>query len=100
MEFDEMMNALTSISERYGTTMEILSDAIGYEYTESLLRPFFDYILPSRNEMVAESFLKVIDEVAAKLFFYKEGRTQDVYYSRIENFVRDYEIPQEKDDED
>ena len=97
MEFDEMMNALTSISERYGTTLEVLSEAIGYEYTEALLKPLFDYILPSKNEVVAEVFLKAIDVVAAKLFFYKEGGTQDVYYSRIEDFVRDYEIQPKND---
>ena len=96
MEYDEMMSALARISGHYETSLDILSDSIGYEFTESLLKPLFDYILPRRDEIAAESFLKAIDEVAAKLFFYKEGAMQDVYYSRIEDFVRHYEVPPEK----
>lgn len=100
MEYDEMMNVLESISKRYGTTLEILSDAIGYEFTEDLLRPLFDYILPSKNSMATESFLKAIDEVVAKMFLYREGSSHDVYYSRIEDFVQHFEFLHEKDEGD
>ena len=49
MQYDEMMNALGSISPRYETTLEILSDCIGYEFTVDLLKPFFEYILPKKD---------------------------------------------------
>lgn len=93
MQYDEMMNALGSISPRYETTLEILSDTIGYEFTVDLLKPFFEYILPKKDSIAVESFLKAIDEVAAKLYFFRDGASQDVYYSRIEDFVAHYELP-------
>lgn len=90
MRYDEMLSVLSELSGRYGTALQVLGDSIGYEYTETLLWPLFDYILPTMDEMDAESFLKAIDEVAAKLFFYKYGATDDVYYERIEDFVHNY----------
>lgn len=96
MEYDEMMNVLESISKRYGTTLEILSSVIGYEFTENLLNPLFDYILPSKDSMETESFLKAIDEVATKIFFYMERSTSEMYYFRIEDFVKHYKLPPEE----
>ena len=99
MEYDKMMDALTRVSINYETSLQILSDIIGYGFTEALLKSLFDFILPTREEMAAESFLKAIDEVAAKLFFYKYGATDDVYYSRIEDFVHNYKMtPEEKNE--
>lgn len=99
MRYVEMLSVLSDLSGRYGTALQVLGDSIGYEYTEALLGPLFDYILPSKNDVAAEHFLKAIDEVAAKLFFYKESAMQDVYYSRIEDFVHNYKMtPEEKNE--
>lgn len=100
MRYDEMMSVLSCISERYETTLQILSDTIGYEFTEALLKPLFEHILPSKDGMATESFLKSIDEIAAKIFFYRDAVTHDVYYSRIEDFVRHYEAPPKEKGED
>lgn len=99
MEFDEMMSVLGSISEHYSATLEILSDTIGYEFTEGLLNPLFEYILPKKDTLGAESFLKVVDEIAAKLFLYSEGQSRDVYYSRLEDIVSHYETAPKEDAE-
>ena len=96
MRYDEMMDALAHVSIHYETTLQILSDTIGYGFTEALLKPLFDFILPTRDKMATESFLKAIDEVAAKLFFYRYGATADVYYERVENFVHNYKMPPEE----
>ena len=97
MRYDEMISALSGISERYETTLTILSDAIGYEFTEALFAPLFEHILPSKDSMAAEEFLKAVDEVAAKIFFYRDAVTHDVYYSKIEDFVQHYEAPPEEE---
>lgn len=99
MRYDEMMSALSCISERYETTLTILSDAIGYEFTEALLAPLFEHILPSKDSMATESFLKAIDEIAAKIYFYRDAVTHDLYYSRIEDFAHNYKAPP-KEEED
>ena len=95
MRYDEIMQTLASISSRYETMLEVLSDTIGFEYTEELLKPLFEHILPAKDSMAAENFIKAVEEIASKLFFYKEAESHDVYYSRLEEVISNFETSPE-----
>lgn len=71
MNYDEIMNDLERISSESGKALEILFEEIGFELTEALFKPVYEYVLPDHNTVVVETFLRSIEALAGKIVLYR-----------------------------
>ena len=71
MNYDEIMFDLEKLSPETGKALEILSEEIGFELTEALFKPVYEYVLPDHNTVVVEAFLRSIEAMAGKITLYR-----------------------------